>query len=73
MHSVRTFAAAPDTIAFAAEVATDFTADPTTEDATLVTAGIADFAALALADANISITIVNVLMDVYETRILHCY
>lgn len=63
MESI-TFETAPDTTALAAVDATDFTADPTNEDAAPATAGIAALAALALADANMSMTIVDVFMYV---------
>lgn len=45
--------------AFAAEAATDFTADPAAADAAPAMAGIAALAALALAEANICMTIVD--------------
>lgn len=54
-----TFEAAPVTTALAAEAAAVFTADDTTEDAAPATAGIAALAALALAEANMWITILS--------------
>lgn len=75
MESI-TLAAAPDTTAFAAVDATVFTADPTNEDAAPATAGTAALAALALAAAKNSMTIVDVFVYecacVWVTRKLQC-
>lgn len=59
-----TFVATPETTVFADADATDFTAEPTRDDAAPATAGMAALAtllaALALADANKWITMIGV-------------